>query len=123
MISAADIVGQVRRALLIQFAGYVGAAAVLGFVVARNAEYGSFTTNFFTVFVLAVCFAIIVAYPGKYVPTMSKHETLLSRYGDVYLAEAERAIAKYGLNQMLSTQWFKSYADDFCQRRSALGDV
>ena len=123
MISAGDITTQVRRALLVHLAGYVGVAVILGIVVAGNSEYGGFTSNFLTVFVLAVCFGMIVVYAGEYVPTMSKHETLLNKYGDVYLAEAERAIARYGVSQMLSTRWFKSYADDFCQRRLELDDI
>lgn len=123
MISATDIVKQIRRSLLIRLLSYVAMSALLANFAARSAEYGSFSTNFFTVFVLAVCFAVIVVYPGKYVPITSKHETLLNKYGTVYLAEAERAMSKNGMDRMLSTRWFEIYADDFCERQSTTVDA
>jgi hypothetical protein len=98
-------------------------SALLANFAAPYTEYGSFSTNFFTVFVLAVCFAVIVVYPGKYVPITSKHESLLNKYGSVYLAEAERAMSKNGMNRMLSTCWFEIYADDFCERQSTTVDA
>ena len=101
---------------MIRFSGYVAMSAVLAAIVGSYAEYGDFFTNFFTVFILTVCFAAIVVYPGKYVPTTSKHESLLNKYGSVYLAEAERAMSKNGMDRMLSTCWFEIYAGDFCER-------
>jgi hypothetical protein len=98
-------------------------SAVLAYVAAGYTEYGSSLANFFTVFVLAVCFAVIMVYPGKYVPITSKHESLLNKYGSVYLAEAERAMSKNGMNRMLSTCWFEIYADDFCERQSTTVDA
>ncbi len=123
MISATDVVKQIRRSLLIRFLSYVAVSALLATFAARYMEYGSFLTNFFTVFVLAVCFAVIVVYPGKYVPITSKHESLLNKYGSVYLAEAERAMSKNGMERMISTCWFEIYADDFCERQSTMADA
>ncbi len=123
MISAIDVVKHIRRSLLIQFSGYVAMSALLAYVAARYTEYGSFLTNFFTVFVLAVCFAVVVVYPGKYIPITSKHESLLNKYGSVYLAEVESAMSKNGMNRMLSTCWFEIYADDFCERQSTTIDA
>ncbi len=123
MISATDVAKQIRRSLLILFLVYVAMSALLATVAAYNTEYGTFLTNFFTVFVLAVCFAVVVVYPGKYVPITSKHESLLNRYGSIYLAEAERAMSKNGMNRMLSTCWFEIYADDFCERQSTTVDA
>lgn len=123
MISATDVVKQIRRSLLIQFLVYVAMSALLATVFARYTEYGTLLTNFFTVFVLAVCFSVVVIYPGRYVPITNKHESLLNKYGSVYLAEAERAMSKNGMNRMLSTCWFEIYADDFCERQSTTVDA
>ena len=123
MISAIDVVKQIRRSLLIRFLSYVAMSALLATAAARYMEYGSFSANFFMVFVLAMCFAVIVVYPGKYVPITNKHESLLNKYGDVYLAEAGRAMSKNGMDRMLRTCWFEIYADDFCERQSTTADA
>ena len=119
MISATQVVNQIRRSLLTRFFRYVVMSAVLAALVVRHEDYGDSHTNFLTAFVLAVIFAVIVVYAGKYVPVTSKHENLLNKYGHVYLAEAEKAMSKYGMDRMLSTCWFEIYADNFCERESA----
>ena len=106
MISATDVVKQIRRSLLVRFLGYVVISAVLAAIVAHYSEYGDPFINFFTVFSLEACVAVIVVYPGNYVPLTNKHESLLNKYGSVYLAEADKAMSKHGMDRMLSTCWF-----------------
>ena len=116
MISATDVVKKIRRSLLVLFSNYIATSAFVAAALTYYSKYGNDFYNFFTVFVLAACFSVIVVYPGKYIPTISKHENLLNKYGRVYLAEVEKAVGKHGMQRMLSTCWFGIYAGDFCDR-------
>ena len=116
MISAEYIVKQIRRSLLIRFAVYVTASALLAAVVVLYSADADIFRDFFIVFFLAVIFAVVVVYPGKYVPTTNRHESLLNKYGGVYLAEAENAISKLGMDRMLNTSWFETYAAELCKK-------
>ncbi len=94
MISATDVVKQIRRSLVQQFVSYLTAAAILAaFVAYHDSRQGNFIIAFFSVFVCAVVFAIIVVYPGRYIPTRNKHESLLNKYGSIYLSEADKAVS------------------------------
>ena len=117
MISADDIVKLVRRSLVQIFVSYLAASAILAaFVAYHYSRQGDFIIAFFSVFVCAVVFAIIVVYPGKYIPTRNKHESLLNKYGSIYLSEADKAVSKHGLYKMLRTSWFETYAGELCDK-------
>ena len=122
MISAEYVVKQIRRSLLIRFAVYVAASAFFAAIVVLYSADADVLRDFFIVFFLAVVFAVIVVYPGKYVPITNRHESLLNKYGGVYLAEAENAIGKLGIDRMLNTSWFETYAAELCEKEARTDD-
>ena len=58
------------------------------------------------------------SYFGQYVPISNRHDSLVSKYGDIYVKEFDRAASKHGVGKLITTRWFETYAEDFCKRRA-----
>ncbi len=117
--SAEIIVRAIRRSLSMLFANYTGAAVVAAvwFVLHRDGDV--FPDAVYPFLGLAV-FAAIIVYLGKYIPTMNRHDSLLNKYGAIYLAEADRSISKIGMSKMLNTRWFEIYGIELCEKEVRL---
>ena len=70
-------------------------------------------------FVVVVVFQLIV---GRYLPIRNRHESLLSQFGEAYLAEATVAVDKFGMRELLRGRWFETFAAEFCRRRIKVKD-
>lgn len=113
------IIRAIRRSLSALFASYTATAVVAAvwFVLYRDGDV--FPDAVYPFLGLAV-FAAIIVYLGKYIPTMNRHDSLLNKYGAIYLAEANRAISKIGMGKMLSTCWFEIYGIELCEKEVRL---
>ena len=117
--SAEIIVRAIRRSLSILFVNYTGAAVVAAVWFVHFNDGDIFPDAVYPFLGLAI-FASMVVYLGKYIPTMNRHDSLLNKYGAIYLAEADRAISKIGMSKMLSTRWFEIYGIELCEREVKL---
>ena len=117
--SAEIIVRAIRRSLSILFADYTGAAVVAAVWFTHYIDGDIFPDAVYPLLSFAVVAAIIV-YLGKYIPTKNRHDSLLNKYGAIYLAEADRAISKIGMSKMLSTRWFEIYGIELCEKEVRL---
>lgn len=118
MSSSDDIIQQIRRSYLASFlkvSGFVIAIVlVAGFVFGR---WDYFLIGFFFLMIGAAQVFI-----GQYIPLRNKHDSLLNKYGDVYLEEVSKAIARYGVNTLTSTRWFATYAEEYCEQSKLGGE-
>ena len=117
--SAEIIVREIRRSLVMLFASYTGAAVVVAVWFVHFNDGDIFPDAVYPFLGLAI-FASMVVYLGKYIPTMNRHDSLLNKYGAIYLTEADRAISKIGMGKMLSTCWFEIYGIELCEREVKL---
>ena len=113
------IVRAIRRSLSMLFANYTGAAVVAAVWFVHYKDGDIFPDAVYPFLGLAVIAAMIV-YLGKYIPTMNRHDSLLNKYGAIYLAEADRAISKIGMSKMLNTRWFEIYGIELCEKEVRL---
>ena len=56
---------------------------------------------------------------GKYISISNRHDSLVSKYGDVYGKEVILAANKIGISKLITTRWFESYAGIYCKRSAA----
>jgi len=117
--SAKIIVRAIRRSLSMLFASYVGVAVIAAVWFVRFNGGDIFPDAVYPFLGLAVIAAMIV-YVGKYIPTKNRHDSLLNKYGAIYLAEAESAISKIGMSKMLNTRWFEIYGAELCEKEVRL---
>lgn len=118
VVGANDILIAVRRTLWISTGKAISFLILMGLVLtwlSDNPKYALIGS----VLVVVVIFQVIV---GQYIPVRNRHESLLSRYGAVYVAEAQHAIKRFGIRELLRTRWFATYADEFCRRRTELSN-
>jgi len=97
------------------FASYICAAVIAAVWFVHFNDGDIFPDAVYPFLGLAI-FASMVVYLRKYIPTMNRHDSLLNKYGAIYLAEADRAISKIGMSKMLSTSWFEVYAVELCEK-------
>jgi len=117
--SAEIIVRAIRRSSSMLFVSYIGVAIVVAVWFVHYQDRDIFPDAVYPFLVLAAIAAMIV-YVGKYIPTKNRHDSLLNKYGAIYLAEADRAISKIGMGKMLSTCWFEIYGIELCEKEAKL---
>jgi hypothetical protein len=101
------------------FANYTGVAVVAAVWFVHYTDGDIFPDAVYPFLGLAVIAAMIV-YVGKYIPTKNRHDSLLNKYGAIYLAEADRAISKIGMSKMLDSRWFEIYGIELCEKEVRL---
>ncbi|NOX69473.1 MAG: hypothetical protein GXP15_09825 [Gammaproteobacteria bacterium] len=106
-----NIIQQIRWSL---FAGFLKAMAILG-VFAAIGVWTSGNWSLLFVFLALLIGIVVQIYLGTYIPLLNKHDSLLNKHGAIYLDEANKAIARFGIEKLISTQWFETYADDLCR--------
>ena len=117
MKNSKEIIQEVRRSYLTSFFKFV---VVVGILVSIGAW--AFTEwNYFFGGIGLLIVGALQLYVGQYIPLRNRHDSLLNRYGDVYVDEVNKAIARYGVAKLTSTRWFETYADEFCERNKIGG--
>ena len=116
-MNAKEILIAVRREVWISTGKTVSALILMGLVIFWFSD-----DRFHPVLgvVLAVVFVFQVIF-GQYIPVRNRHESLLSQYGEVYVAEAQYAMEQFGMRKLLRTSWFATYAAEFCRRNEQSG--
>lgn len=76
------------------------------------------STKFFYLSPIFLLIGGLQLYAGRYIPISNRHDSLVSKYGDVYVKEVTWAANEHGIRKLIKTRWFESYADDFCKRRA-----
>ncbi|MCP5090472.1 MAG: hypothetical protein GY949_06090 [Gammaproteobacteria bacterium] len=118
MKNSREIIQEVRRSYLTSFFKFV---VVIGILLTIGVwAFAKWDYSFVGVGLLIV--GALQLYVGQYIPLRNRHDSLLNKYGDVYVDEVNRAIARYGVAKLTSTHWFETYADEFCER-SKIGDA
>lgn len=117
-MNANDILIAVRRALWISTGKAITILLLMSMALVWLSDKPKYA-SMGTVFAVVLVFQAIV---GQYIPIRNRHESLLSKYGDAYVAEAQHAMDLFGMRKLLRTRWFETYAAEFCRRRVELSD-
>lgn len=112
--SAAQVLPLVRREMAVDLAK---AAIVFG-VLAVGPYWlsGSTKSLYLAPFFLLV--GALMMYTGRYIPISNRHDSLVRKYGDIYVEEIASAVEEHGVRTLLKTRWFETYADESCRRTS-----
>lgn len=113
VLSASQVLPLVRRRLFFEFAQGAAVIGMLSFL------FYSLDGNVTTILYVAPFLLLVPGlqmYAGRYIPISNKHDSLLRKYGDVYIKEVSVAVTNLGIRELLRTRWFESYADEFCKR-------
>lgn len=114
-----DITQQILRSILVS---YFKVAAIVGAMVSIGV-WGFGKWDYLYLGIGLLVFGAVQGYVGQYIPLRNKHDSLLNKYGDVYVDEVNKAIARYGIRKLTSTRWFETYADEFCERNKLGGAI
>jgi len=112
MKDSKEIIQEVRRSYLTSFLKFV---VVIGILMSIGA-WGFAKWDYFFWGIALLIVGALQLYVGQYIPLRNRHDSLLNKYGDVYVDEVNKAIARYGVAKLTSTRWFETYADEFCER-------
>ncbi len=117
-MNANDILIAVRREVWISFGKSLSILILMSLVLFWILDHRNYA-------VLGVVFAAVLLFQaivGQYIPIRNRHESLLRQYGEVYVAEAQHAMDKFGMRKLIRTRWFETYAAEFCRRNQINGE-
>ena len=112
--SAAQVLPAVRRRMMMDMMKVTVLLAVLAIApYLLSGETKLFYLAPFSLVVIA-----LLTYTGRYIPISNKHDSLVRKYGDIYVKEVAAAVDEHGFRTLLRTRWFETYADENCRRSS-----
>ena len=113
VLLASQVLPLVRRRMYFAFAQGAAVIGMLSFIF----YWLNVSTQFLYWGPILILVAGFQQYVGRYIPISNRRDSLLRKYGDVYTKEVSWAVNNRGIQELLKTQWFESYADEFCRRR------
>lgn len=115
MEDSEEITQQIRRSITTSYLKL--AAAVVIIVLIAGVVFGKW--DFLLVGIGVLAMGAFQGYVGQYIPLRDRHESLLNKYGEIYVEEVNKAIARYGIPKLTHTRWFDTYADEYCERNQS----